>query len=688
MSLRARAIMVGIASAVLVIVLTMAATRRQSPGPVSHVHARVEALAGGEHCAGCHGGWFGDMQAACTECHEDIGAQLVEGNGLHGSFSDGTGARCATCHGEHHGGEFQLVNRLAFAQAGVADVQQFDHRTVGFDLGGAHVGLVCTECHEHAEAELPPEGAKRYLGLQRDCASCHPDPHGGQMQMACTTCHGQHTFGERHVIGHRRWLPLEGAHADLDCRTCHAFGTANALERLHARPDGEGRACAACHDSPHDEAFVAGNAAADGLGTDAGCVACHELNHRDFDDERLTLTAEQHAHAGFPLVAPHDAVACTDCHAADGTFAERHSGRSPDDCRSCHGDPHGGQFDRSPLADQGCVSCHARTHFAPHGFDLAAHAKTALPLDGAHAEQDCEACHQQQSEQHPRRFRGTPSRCEQCHDDAHLGAFAHKRVQLEAEPRGACALCHRTDAWASLEHARFDHQDWAGFRIDGAHGQIDCTDCHARTDEPDRFGRRFGRVPEHAGSGVGCQRCHGDPHEGQFDRDGVPTSVDGREGCRRCHGTSSFRALPYGFDHAQFSGFELVGKHAGLDCSQCHEPLGNATSTGRTWGKAKGTACADCHTDPHRGQFERLGGTDCTRCHKSSNTFATLSFRHNLDSRFQLGDQHRDVACSLCHKPETEQGVTFVRYKPLPTRCVDCHGREEGGAPLRRRRRQ
>jgi hypothetical protein len=62
-----------------------------------------------------------------------------------------------------------------------------------------------------------------------------------------------------------------------------------------------------------------------------------------------------------------------------------------------------------------------------------------------------------------------------------------------------------------------------------------------------------------------------------------------------------------------------------------------------------------------------------------------LSFRHNLDSNFQLGEQHRNVACNLCHKSETKDGVAIVRYKPLPTKCVDCHGREEGGAVRRRR---
>ncbi|HZN39899.1 MAG TPA: hypothetical protein VFD82_13900, partial [Planctomycetota bacterium] len=64
-----------------------------------------------------------------------------------------------------------------------------------------------------------------------------------------------------------------------------------------------------------------------------------------------------------------------------------------------------------------------------------------------------------------------------------------------------------------------------------------------------------------------------------------------------------------------------------------------------------------------------------------------LAFRHNLDSRFPLGQQHEKVPCASCHKPEPIQGVTAVRYKPLPTECVSCHGTEAGGTPGRRRSR-
>ena len=121
-------------------------------------------------------------------------------------------------------------------------------------------------------------------------------------------------------------------------------------------------------------------------------------------------------------------------------------------------------------------------------------------------------------------------------------------------------------------------------------------------------------------------------------------------------------------------------------CSACHEPLTEPDDVGRTWSRSLGAGCADCHVDPHAGQFSRNGASDCARCH-APEFERFLSFDHERDSRFSLGEQHRGLECSACHKPYAgEDGLDVTRYRPLGTQCVDCHGVHEDVLMRRKRR--
>jgi hypothetical protein len=94
----------------------------------------------------------------------------------------------------------------------------------------------------------------------------------------------------------------------------------------------------------------------------------------------------------------------------------------------------------------------------------------------------------------------------------------------------------------------------------------------------------------------------------------------------------------------------------------------------------RGTSCADCHADPHVGQFASAGRTDCARCHTNTNAFDVPGFDHAKDTRFALDAQHARLACSACHHTtQLPGGLTTVRYKPLGTACIDCHAAELGG---------
>lgn len=650
---------------------------RTAPGPLSAVHERVEDLAGRRDCAECHGSWGRGMAGACLECHVEIDEQLEGSHGLHGTLDAEQARACGLCHSEHHGASFAMVNLQTFALAGFPDPERFDHARIGVTVDGAHLELDCTACHANAAATLLPEGEKRFLGLDRDCASCHEDPHEGRMQPACAACHGQSDFGELQSEGHERFLPLVGGHANQDCRTCHPADGAHALEAMGPRRDVEARDCLDCHDSPHGETWSRGVARAARTPVGASCSACHLAEHTTFAHEELAVTPQQHAAGGFALDAPHDDLACAACHSGPpGDFAARYPGRDADTCSSCHADPHGGQFLESPFFASDCLGCHERTHFDPPAFDLDDHAKSAFAVDGAHAALDCERCHAVPHRDAPRVFRGTASRCEACHDDVHDGTFEASEPALARREHGTCAECHTTSGFGAEAQAAFDHARWTRFDLEGAHLQAACEACHPRAHRPDERGRSFGRVESHFGGPVdGCARCHADPHGGRFDAPGMPREVAGQAGCARCHAETSFRAVTQTFEHERWTGFALEGSHGGLDCLSCHPALPRRDEFGRTWGPAKGAACQDCHADPHGGQFLDQGRVDCARCHAPDSSFEALIFDHETDARFPLGEAHRDVACSACHaEVPGAAGAARVRYRPLKMECADCHG--------------
>jgi hypothetical protein len=678
-------VLIAFFSAMAVTLVAVSDMRRSSPGALATVHQRVPELAGRNDCSECHGGLLGTLQEACLACHEPIEAQLADGHGLHGTL----GARseqCGLCHAEHHGANAPLVHGQSFALAGVPKADAFDHRLVGFVLDGAHAPLECGECHVNARAAILPAGETRFLGLERDCASCHEDPHEGRMRSACASCHGQETWDGLSSLEHERFLPLVGPHA-LACTECHAPEDAHALEIVGGKGERPAaRECATCHESPHRSPFVAGVAVAAGLAPGQVCGTCHAAEHVTFHEPGLTaMSPEQHALSGFALAPPHDAPACADCHTADptgpasararpGDFAARYPGRAPAQCSACHADVHEGQFETGPFAGAECDACHDPLRFEPHAFGAEEHGRTALELTGKHLEAACEECHAKASPDSARAFRGTSAECDACHADAHAAFFEPVTELLAEVEHGECARCHDAESFAGAA-ADFEHETFTGFAVLGAHAQSECTSCHVPAAGPDATGRTFGRVEAHFGAFTGCVSCHADPHGGLFEEEtGSPAEVEGSTDCARCHVESSFRALRREFDHGSWTGFALAGAHAAASCAACHPPLPGPSDEGRTSAVAAGASCSDCHEDPHARQFaDEFGVTDCARCHVSeADDF--LDFDHETDARFALGQAHAALACDACHATEQRSALAFVRFRPLGRECTDCHG--------------
>jgi len=659
--------------------------QRPSPGPLAEVHGREDDLAGKSDCSECHGGWRETMSEACLACHEDVGRDVEQRSGLHGVIDREKALECGPCHSEHHGAAFQMVNEQSFAAAGVPAVDQFDHDRIGWTMDGRHLEIACQECHVHVDAAVLPRGTRRFMGLDLECSRCHEDPHNGRMALACVDCHGQRDFKAVFFADHGRHLPLIGGHGDVGCRACHAPNEPHALEALGRQAEPPPRDCADCHESPHSRDFVQGVAALAARPPAASCGDCHRPEHHTFVSGDIEVTREQHARSSMPLDPPHDRAACDACHSDRfDDFAARYPGRTAGDCGRCHADVHAGQFDVGPFAVRRCTECHDLMQFDPHTYTRERHALSDFKLTGAHLETGCDQCHRIPDEGSPRSFHGTPFRCEQCHGDAH-GGFFDPFLRKESVPRqGSCAACHLTTKFSALPRRGFDHARWTDYPLLGAHAQAECASCHPHSRQPDRFGRTFGRVAQRFGKLDGCATCHPDVHRGVFDGADRPRRVGSRTGCARCHDETSFRTVSTEFDHGVWTGYVLDGAHGRVGCAGCHPTRRQPDESGRTFSRAKGTACADCHEDPHAGQFLREGQTDCRRCHRSATGFSDLYFKHNVHSRYRLDVTHASVACSGCHRTVREGGLDFVRYRPLGMECADCHASPQDA--LRRRK--
>jgi hypothetical protein len=179
-----------------------------------------------------------------------------------------------------------------------------------------------------------------------------------------------------------------------------------------------------------------------------------------------------------------------------------------------------------------------------------------------------------------------------------------------------------------------------------------------------------------------CADCHGDPHAGRFEPGGARPRA-GR--CLECHSLAAFRPSSFGLAAHHTAGFALEGAHRAVPCQACHRELEAAPARGTLTAAAaamrplrfedRSRACADCHHDPHDGQFAtRKDQGACDGCH-DVNAFAPASrFSHDRDARYKLEGAHARAACSACHVPQpAADGRPVVRYRPTPTRCEDCH---------------
>ncbi len=488
---------------------------------------------------------FLGLQQDCVSCHEDI-------------HSGGLSKDCESCH-----------DQVAFRPAAL-----FDHGR-HFPLEGGHSRVACDRCHRIPGAASDSSARRLPFAEVRGtrCAECHDSPHRTVFDRDCIGCHQEapETWsagrgGVTDAVHAGTGFVLSPAHAVVPCVKCHGEGGSYA-ERFQdpSRPGYSRRpeTCEGCHREVHGGQF-----AEKGM----TCVDCHELEQ--FKPHRFGRLR----HAGvFPLAGAHAQAECEGCHKEDPDTRVRRFAGTSRDCRTCHQDPHGGQFE---AAGRSCSECHDPRRFVPAAFGHAAH-DPVFPLAGSHRAVPCASCHVKDARTGARRFVGTTRSCKGCHADPHGGQFA---TDLAA---GDCTSCHRRDA-ESFAIGRFDHEGCAGFVLVGAHANAKCNQCHVE--------REARAGPEHVGSMVRvfrgtsrrCSSCHRDVHLGQF-------RGQGDTDCARCHDPAA-RWPDLRFEHNKQARFPLDGVHASVPCAGCHRTVPLSDGGSVKLFKPLGASCNDCHT--------------------------------------------------------------------------------------------
>ena len=449
---------------------------------------------------------------------------------------------------------------------------------------------LCVDCHKDIAEDLRTHS--HYHGRMRnagagECKACHTEHKGREADITqMSTVQFDHALTE---------FSLEGAHAGLECGSCHKRAEPWRKAELtclacHKRDDVHRgqftKTCGDCHSSiswtggkfDHDAtefrltgAHVMVDCDACHVGgrykpTPKSCNGCHATDDehrgsRGADCGKCHTTKEwktaQYDHlkeTGYALLGVHAEVDCLACH-RDGDYKTK----IPKDCDGCHraDDSHARRFGAK------CGDCHDNERWRPVEYDhLKRHKFT---LEGAHAKLACSTCHTAVASEQK-----LPTDCEGCHrsEDPHAGTLNHN-----------CATCHGQQDWR--RDIAFDH-DLTDFPLLGLHRVVSCVQCHA--------GTAFKEAPTR------CSSCHAadDVHDkGLGDK------------CETCHSSNGWSL--WVFDHAKDAHFPLLGAHAKLQCAECHsEPPGSHKMS---------QECVSCHRkdDRHLGQY----GGQCDRCHSN-----------------------------------------------------------------------
>ncbi|MBZ0199861.1 MAG: cytochrome C [Ignavibacteriaceae bacterium] len=503
-----------------------------SPGDLTKAHANLEGMS---NCTKCH--VLGEQinNSKCLDCHKEIGQLVNHGGGYH-STSDVKGKDCWSCHSEHHGRNFRIIN---------FDPDNFDHSKTDFILTGKHEKTKCRDCHRSKfvkDGELKKR-SKTYLGLSSECIACHEDSHQGTLGNDCNSCHNTEAFNPAKKFNHSQTAyKLTDAHIKVECIGCHKIEKKNGKDFQLFKPVEFGT-CTSCHKDVHLGKF----------GKD--CTTCHSIssfkniNRQSFDHDKTI----------YSLIGMHKSVQCNECHKESITAKLKH-----EFCFDCHSDFHKGQFTGEGKIED-CSSCHNEAGFIPSLYTIDKHNKIEFQLTGSHLAVSCQGCHKKTELWE---FKLVETRCVDCHENIHGNELSEKFL-----PKNDCTSCHSTERWSAIV---FEH-DSTDFKLLGKHIYVSCRKCH--------YVENINKANEHKFVSLSkdCVTCHKDVHFGQFSSE--------ENSCFTCHSFNDWK--PVKFDHNKTK-FTLDGGHKNIDCSRCHKTVKEIGNIFVKY-KLEDFKCAACH---------------------------------------------------------------------------------------------
>jgi hypothetical protein len=609
-----------------------------------------------QDCFRCHqqGNNFQGLSTDCYSCHAQDFANTTDPNHVAGNFSHD----CQECHTIYGWSP-----------------SNFNHDNTSFPLTGAHKTVQCASCHTQG-----------FTGTPTDCYSCHqaayssttnPNHQAIGIPTDCSNCHTTNPGWQPATFPiHNNYYELIGAHATIanNCATCHNGNynnTPNQCYGCHAadyngtndpnhQAAGFGTDCQTCHTQTawqpasfdHDAQYFpiySGRhngtwQSCSDCHTQANnfsvfsCVTCHEHNQQDTDSEHQGVQgyiyessacyachptgeaggAFNHDLSGFPLTGAHLTVECVQCHPSG------YNTPPPTACAGCHQLNYNGTTNPNHQAlgiATNCETCHTTNPgWQPAQFPQH---NQYFELLGQHASiTDCNACHNGN-------YNLNSTACLPCHQSNYNGATNPNHVAAGIPT--TCEDCHTANGWTP---STFNHST-TGFVLDGAHATLQCSACHQGTI---------------TGLNPNCVSCHQNDYNNAANPNhvaaGIPTT------CQQCHTTTAW--IPSTFDHST-TGFQLLGVHAQIQCSACHQGVITGLNP----------ACLPCHQSDYNSAPNHVAlnyPTNCDMCH-SFEGWIPSTFNHDNTS-FPLTGAHLQVQCSACHQSG---------FQGTPTACYACH---------------